>query len=112
VRLRRALLLPGLGRGAEQVAELERVRAARPDEAAARARLAELYEQAGRQAETEAELRWLAEQADRPEPWRRLAAFLTRSGQVALAKSAEARAAELEPPPAKRSLRPLPPSSR
>jgi len=62
--------------------------------------------------ETEAELRWLAEHGDRPEPWRRLSAFLARTGKGAQAKAAEARAAELEPQQARRSLRPLPPSSR
>jgi len=112
VRLRRALLLDGLGRKAEVVPELERVRAARPDEAAARVKLAERYEEAGQVAETEAELRWLAEHADRPEPWRRLAAFLARHGQGSRARAAEAKAAELEPQQAKRSLRPLLPSSR
>jgi len=112
VRFRRALLLDALGRHAELVPELEKVRAARPDEAAARAKLATLYEEAGRNQETEAELRWLAEHGDRPEPWRRLSAFLARTGKGAQAKAAEARAAELEPQQARRSLRPLPPSSR
>jgi thioredoxin-like negative regulator of GroEL len=112
VRLRRALLLEALDRRAEVIPELERVRAARPDEAAARVKLAERYEEAGQVAETEAELRWLAEHADRPEPWRRLAAFLARHGQGSRARAAEAKAAELEPQQAKRSLRPLLPSSR
>jgi tetratricopeptide (TPR) repeat protein len=111
VRLRRALLLERLGRGAELVPELEKVRAARPDDVVARARLAERYEQAGRLADAEVELRWLAEASGRPEAWRRLAAFLTRTRQPDKAKAAEGRAREADRG-SKRSLRPLLPSSR
>lgn len=112
VRLRRALVLERLGRGDEAIAELEQVRAARPDDAVARSRLAERYEGAGRRAEAEAEYRWLAEdQPDRAAPWERLGRFYERAGRAEEARAALARAREAAGR-SERSLRPLLPSRR
>ena len=112
VRLRRALALERLGREAEAIAELERLRDADPSNVVARARLAEVDESAGRLPEAETELRALAGLTpDRPEGWRRLAAFCSRHGLAEKARAAEARAAEAEPKP-RRALRPLQPSGR
>jgi predicted Zn-dependent protease len=112
VRLRRALLLERLGRDAEAIAELERLRAADPAQAGVRARLAERYEAVGRLGDAEAELRSLAEATpERPEGWRRLAAFCARHGLAEQASAAEARAREAEARP-RRELRPLRPSAR
>ncbi len=111
-RLRRALALERLGRGDEAIAELERVRAARPADAVVRSRLAERYEAAGRVRDAEEELRRLAEdQPDRASGWERLARFYGRHGRAANARAAldRARAAGGRPG---RSLRPLLPSKR
>jgi predicted Zn-dependent protease len=111
-RLRRALALEQLGRDAEAIVELERLREAEPSRAAARVRLAERYEAVGRLTESETELRELArERADRPEGWRRLAAFCVRHGFTESARGAEARAREAEARP-RRELRPLLPAGR
>jgi len=111
LRLRRGLILARTGPGAEAIAELERVREARPAEALARGQLAELYEAAGRRPEAEAELRWLvaASPAD-PAALLRLAAFLTRAGEPERALAAEQAARALEAP--RRALRPLMPARR
>jgi predicted Zn-dependent protease len=112
LRLRRALALEQLGRNAEAIAELERVVAADPGQAAARARLAERYEAMGRFDDAEIELQALAQATPgRPEGWRRLAAYYARQGLTENARAAEARAhdAEARPP---RDLRPLRPSGR
>ncbi len=112
LRLRRALSLERLGRDAEAIDELERLRLATPGSAAGRARLAEHYEAVGRLPEAEAELRALAEASpDRPEGWRRLAAFCGRNGLAEQARRAEERAREAEARP-RRELRPLRPSGR
>jgi tetratricopeptide (TPR) repeat protein len=112
VRLRRALVLERLGRGDEAIAELEQVRAARPDDAVARSRLAERYEGAGRLAEAEAEHRWLAEdQPDRAAAWERLGRFYERAGRAEEARAALVRAREAAGR-SERSLRPLLPSRR
>jgi predicted Zn-dependent protease len=111
LRLRRALLLARTGASAEAIAELERLRAARPRDPLPRSHLAELYEAAGRRAEAEAELRWLgaASPAD-PAPLRRLARFLSRGGDAARAAAAEQAARALEKPV--RAMRPLMPDGR
>ena len=112
LRLRRALVLERLGRDAEAIAELERLRASDPGSVAARARLAERYEAAGRLEEAEAALRASAEASPlRPEGWRRLAAFCQRQGLAEKARVAEARASEAEARP-RRELRPLRPTGR
>ncbi len=112
VQLRRALALEKLGRLAEAIIELERLRAATPGDGLVRARLAELYEAIGRPTEAEAELRGLAEATPgRPEGWRRLAAFCARQEFTERARAAEARAREAESRP-KRELRPLLPTGR
>jgi tetratricopeptide (TPR) repeat protein len=112
LRLRRALSLERLGRDAEAIAELERLRLADPANAQVRARLAERYEAAGRLPEAEAELRFGAEATlGRPEWWRRLAAFCTRHGLAEKARDAEARAREAATSPP-RALRPLKPTGR
>jgi predicted Zn-dependent protease len=111
-RLRRALALERLGRGDEATAELERVRAERPDDAVARSRLAERYEASGRLLDAEKELRRLAEdQPDRAAGWERLARFYARHGRAADARAAMARARAASGRPG-RSLRPLLPSKR
>jgi predicted Zn-dependent protease len=112
VQLRRALALEKLGRLAEAIIELERLRAATPRDQVVRARLAELYEAIGRLSEAEAELRTLAQtEASRPEGWRRLSAFCARQGWTEKARAAESRALEAEARP-KRELRPLRPGGR
>jgi predicted Zn-dependent protease len=112
VQLRRALALEKLGRLAEAIIELERLRAATPKDQVVRIRLAETYEAIGRLSEAEAELRALAAAAPaRPEGWRRLSAFCARQGWTEKARVAEARAAEAEAKP-KRELRPLKPSGK
>jgi predicted Zn-dependent protease len=112
VRLRRALALERLGRGDEAIAELERVRASRPGDAAVSARLAERYEAAGRLGEAEAELRAAAEaQPDRAAGWERLARFYARAGRTAKMKDALAKARQAGAR-SERPLRPLLPSSR
>lgn len=112
VQLRRALALEKLGRLAEGIIELERLRLATPKDQVVRVRLAELYEAIGRLSEAEVELLGLAEAAPaRPEGWRRLSAFCARQGWAERARAAEARALEAEARP-KRELRPLKPSGR
>jgi predicted Zn-dependent protease len=112
LRLRRALALEQLGRDAEAIAELERVVAADPGQAAARGRLAERYEAVGRFGEAEIELQALAQATPgRPEGWRRLAAYYARQGLTENARAAEARAHDAEARP-RRELRPLRPSGR
>ena len=111
-RLGRALALERLGRDAEAIAELERLRATEPISSAARVLLAERYEAAGRLTEAEAELRLVAEASTgRPEGWRRLAAFCARQDFTERARAAEARARQAESRP-KRELRPLLPAGR
>jgi tetratricopeptide (TPR) repeat protein len=113
-RLGRALALERLGRDAEAIIELERLRSADPARAGVRARLAERYEAVGRLGDAEAELRALAgASAGRPEGWRRLAAFCRRHGLAGKAHDAEEAAREVEAqarPP--RELRPLLPARR
>jgi len=111
LRLRRALLLGRAGSRPEAIAELERLRAARPSDPMARSQLADLYEEAGRRAEAEAELRWLtaAAPAD-PAPLRRLARFLSRGGDAEQAARAEEAARSRERP--LRPMRPLRPDGR
>ncbi|HEX9244192.1 MAG TPA: tetratricopeptide repeat protein [Anaeromyxobacter sp.] len=107
-RLRRALALERLGRGEEALAELERVRVARPDDAIVRAQLAEGYEAARRLGEAETEYRFLAEQQPgRATGWERLARFYERTGRERDARAAheKAKAAGQRP---ERTLRPLP----
>jgi predicted Zn-dependent protease len=110
-RLRRALALGRLGRTAEEIAELERLRTARPGDAFARAQLGDAYEDAGRRREAEAELRWVAEaQPDRPTGWLRLARFYERTGRPREARDAAERARASGGARHDRSLRPLLPS--
>jgi predicted Zn-dependent protease len=109
VRIRRALVLERLGRGDDAISELERLRDERPDDVAARARLAALFEQAGRLAHAERELEALAFGSGRPGPWRALAEFHARNGDDAKARWAEANARALDGRE-ERALRPLLPS--
>jgi predicted Zn-dependent protease len=110
VRLRRALLLERMGREADAAAELERIRIERPGDVAARDHLAAIYEREGRLAEAEAELVAAAQvPPSRASTWQRLAAFYARNGDAVRARSAEARARDLDGR-AERALRPLPPS--
>jgi len=103
---RAALLRDEPGRREESIAELERVRAARPGEASAHSLLAEAYEAAGRFPEAEAELRWLAAASPgSAAPLRRLARFLERAGEPRRAAEAEEAARAVERP--RRSLRAL-----
>ncbi|HSN90247.1 MAG TPA: tetratricopeptide repeat protein [Anaeromyxobacteraceae bacterium] len=111
VRIRRAFVLERLGRADDAIAELERLRAERADDAAARARLAGLYERAGRLAQAERELEALAAGSGRPGPWRDLAEFHARNGDAAKARWAEANARALEGRE-ERALRPLLPSTK
>lgn len=112
VQLRRALALEQLGRLAEAIVELERLRAAAPGDTGVRLRLAEVYEETGRLTEAEAELRALAEASpSRPEGWRRLAALCARQGFTEKARAAEARVRDAEARP-KRELRPLKPTGK
>lgn len=111
VRLRRALALERLGRAEDAARELERARAARPQDLAVRARLAELYEAAGHLPEAEAELVTAARAApERSASWTRLARFYERAGRPADAERADARARAAGRP--SRNLRPLLPSRR
>jgi tetratricopeptide (TPR) repeat protein len=111
VRFRRALALERIGRYDEATAELERVRATRPD-ALVSARLGERYEAAGRLREAEAELRAAAlAQPERAGGWERLALFYERRGRLAEAGAALARAREAGGRNG-RTLRPLLPSLR
>jgi tetratricopeptide (TPR) repeat protein len=113
VRLRRALALDRLGRPAEAIRELERVRAARPDDAIARTRLAALYEAGDRLDEAEAEYRALAEaRPERAQGWEDLARFCERAGRLAHARAARERARAARGATNARELRPLPPSKR
>lgn len=112
-RLRRALALDRLGRSGEAIAELERVRAARPDDAIARARLALLYEGAGRFREAEREYRRLAAaRPDRAQGWEDLARLCERAGRYPEARAAHRRARAARAAAGSRELRPLPPSRR
>lgn len=111
LRLRRAMLLAGLGRGPEAIVELERLRAVRPADPRPRSQLAELYEAAGRRAEAEVELRWLAAAAPAaPAPLYRLARFLARGGDSEGAERVDRAARALERPT--RAMRPLMPDGR
>jgi len=107
LRLARAALLRDQpGRGPEAIAELEKVRAVRPNDAAARSLLAEAYEAADRRAEAEAELRWLvAVSPGSAVPLRRLARFLERGHDPVRAAEAEEAARAVERP--RRPLREL-----
>jgi len=109
VRIRRALVLERLDRGDDAISELEQLRDERPDDAAARARLATLYERAGRLAHAERELEALAFGSGRPGPWRALAEFHARNADDAKARWAEANARALDGRE-ERALRPLLPS--
>jgi predicted Zn-dependent protease len=112
-RLRYALVLDRLGRGGDAIAQLEQVRAERPDDPLARDRLAARYEEEGRLADAEAELRAAAEaQPERAAGWERLARFYERAGRAADARAARARAREVVPAREERVLRPLLPSRR
>jgi len=112
LRLRRALALERLGRTGDAVAELEQVRAARPDDAVARSHLGERYEAAGRLLEAEAEYRWLADaQPERAAEWERLARFYERAGRQRDARDAAERA-RTAAGRQERALRPLLPSKR
>jgi len=112
-RLRRALALDRLGRSAEAIEELERVKAVRPDDAIARGRLAVLYEGAGRFRKAEAEYRALAEaRPERAQGWEDLARCCERAGRYAEARAAHRRARQARATASARELRPLPPSRR
>lgn len=112
LRLHRAVLMARSGSQAQALAEAERVRDANPGEVLARSLLADLYEQAGRRAEAEAELRWLVGAAPfDPAPLRRLSGFLARAGDAAGAATAE-EAARARNGRAARNLRPLLPDAR
>jgi len=111
LRLLRAVLLRDqAGRGGESIAELERVRAARPNDRAARSLLAEAYEAVGRRADAEAELVWLA---SAPPPsaaaLRRLSRFYERGNDRSRAAEAERAAQAVEKP--SRRMRPLKPGA-
>jgi len=107
LRLLRGTILRDLaGRGGEAIAELERVRNARPLDPAPRSQLADAYEAAGRRADAEAELRWLAAAAPAsPVALRRLARFYQRGNDLRRSEEAEQSARALEQP--NRRLRPL-----
>jgi tetratricopeptide (TPR) repeat protein len=112
VRLRRAMALERLGRDAEALVELERLRAANPASPLVRARLAERYEAASRIGEAELELQAAAQATPaRPEGWRRLAAFYVRHGLTENARAAEARGREASSA-TPRVMRPLRPTGR
>jgi hypothetical protein len=112
-RLRRALALERLGRLAEVTAELEAVRAERPEDPVVRGRLAERYEASGRMADAEAELRALAElRPERAAGWDALARFYERAGRAEEARAADDRARVARGAASGRALRPLPPSRR
>jgi predicted Zn-dependent protease len=112
LRFRRALALERLARADEATAELERVRASRPDDVLVTAHLAERYEAAGRLGDAEAALRAAAEaQPSRAAGWERLARFYTRTGRPGAASEASSRARDAGARSA-RSLRPLLPSTR
>jgi tetratricopeptide (TPR) repeat protein len=109
-RLRRALALERLGRWEESIAELERVRAARPEDPIVRSHLAESYEASHRLHAAEAEWRSLAEQQPgRASGWERLAAFYERTGRDRDARAAHERA-RAAGQRTERTLRPLLPS--
>ncbi len=104
--LRGSLLRDVADRREEAIAELERVRQARPGDPAPRSQLADAYEAAGRRADAEAELRWLAAAAPpSPAALRRLARFYERGNDLRAAREAERSARALEQP--NRALRPL-----
>ncbi|HEX9049421.1 MAG TPA: tetratricopeptide repeat protein [Anaeromyxobacter sp.] len=112
-RIRRALALGRLGRTAEAIEELKRVRAARPDDPLARGGLARLYEGAGRNREAEREYRAIAEShPERAQGWEDLARFCERAGRYAEARAAHRRARQARGGERARELRPLPPSRR
>jgi tetratricopeptide (TPR) repeat protein len=109
-RLHRAFALERLGRRDEAIAELERVRAARPGDPVVGSHLAESYEAARRLPEAEAEYRALAEsQPARGSGWERLAGFYERAGREREAKVAREKARALGQR-SERTLRPLLPS--
>jgi tetratricopeptide (TPR) repeat protein len=112
VRTRRALALGRLGRRAEAIEELERVRVLRPDEPSVHERLAELYEADARIGDAERAWTEAAEAApERPAAWSRLARFYERVGKTDAARRADARARELSGR-TERALRALPKSRR
>jgi tetratricopeptide (TPR) repeat protein len=112
LRLRRGLALDRLGRPTEAVAELERVRAARPHDTLARASLAKLYDRGGRLRQAEAEYRAIAQaHPDRAQAWEDLARACERAGHPADARRAHERARKARGAPT-RELRPLQPSRR
>lgn len=112
-RIRRALALGRLGRTAEAIDELKRVRAARPDDPIARGGLAMLYEGAGRYRDAEREYRAIAEaHPARAQGWEDLARFCERTGRYAEARAAHRRARQARGGERPRELRPLPPSKR
>ncbi len=106
LRLRRGMLLLQSGETEDAVVELERVRAERPGDRAARGSLADGYEALGRLPQAQAELEELVRlDPSSGAPLRRLAAFLRYHGGAGQAARAEARARGLEAPA--RALRPL-----
>jgi predicted Zn-dependent protease len=110
VRLRRALALERLGRTADEIVELERLRALRPGDVFTRAHLGDAYAEVGRRGEAETELRWVAEaQPDRSAGWLRLARFYERAGRPREAREAAERA-RAAGGGHERALRPLLPS--
>ena len=113
LRYDRARLLAALGRSDEAIQELLTLRAARPENASITLALAERYEEAGRLAEAEAELRRNVDAApDRPLGWSLLSRFLARHGREEEARAAETRARERAGAAPDRALRPLLPSRR
>ncbi len=79
----------------------------------ARARLAVLYEGAGRYREAEVEYRALAEaHPERAQGWEDLARFCERAGRYSEARWAHQRARQARGAARGRELRPLPPSRR
>lgn len=111
VRHRRATVLLRLGRSAEAISDLERACGSGREDASCHARLADLYEQAGRVKAAEAELLEVARLSPgRTAPLVRLARFYGRTGQPEKERAAEEQVRTLEG--RERVLRPLLPSRR
>lgn len=111
LRLRRGVILARLTRASEAEGELTRVVVERPEERAARAALAELYERDGQRDLAEHQLAVLAALApSEPAPVHGLAGFYRRIGEAHHAAAAELRARALEGDG--RKLRPLLPARR